>query len=482
MTFCRMGAQRDGPAREPPRAREHEEIAHDLRGAVRLAVDRLYLLAQCLRERARDPQQLEVAEHALERVVELVGDAGDELAERHQLLRLRQALAQLLALGFELGLRRQVARHEHGAQPLPFLIEQVRQRHHERALQDRVDDFPARRGLGLGPDVRRLVRGEPRRRARGRRSRRRAARAGPPCDFPTRLANASLTWTMRPWRSATTTRCQIESKVFSSSRRDRMTSSSSCSVSMALDSWRPSSSARSSRSSSPPVSTRTPSKTIVPSARRHPRSGTVTVEVASSAGDVTSARECRSAAAAGANASCALTVTPRTTCPGSDDPGARDGAPADRESRPTCGPRRTAAWRPGRRSRAPPSGSSWPRCRPRSRRSASRRSRCSSSRRRRRFSSSAVRNASRRGRGVGRGRRRSRAAADSRRRAGRCARPRATSGSSRAAGVPRRAARSGISRPTSATNTGAAPENACETSAASSGPGIHGSVRNSSSP
>ena len=45
--------------------------------------------------------------------------------------------------------------------------------------------------------------------------------------------------------------------------------------SMALESWRPSSSARSSRSSSPPVSTRTPSKTIVPSARREPRSGTV---------------------------------------------------------------------------------------------------------------------------------------------------------------------------------------------------------------
>ena len=95
-----------------------------------------------------------------------------------------------------------------------------------------------------------------------------------------------------------------------------MTSSSSCSVSMALDSWRPSSSARSSRSSSPPVSTRTPSKTIVPRARRHPRSGTVTVDVASSAGEVTSARECRRAAAAGANASCALTVTPRTTWPG----------------------------------------------------------------------------------------------------------------------------------------------------------------------
>ena len=53
--------------------------------------------------------------------------------------------------------------------------------------------------------------------------------------------------------------------------------------SMALESWRPSSSARSSRSSSPPVSTRTPSKTIVPRARRQPRSGTVTIDVATSA-------------------------------------------------------------------------------------------------------------------------------------------------------------------------------------------------------
>ena len=78
-------------------------------------------------------------------------------------------------------------------------------------------------------------------------------------------------------RSETTTRWAIESKAFSSSRRDRRTSSSSCMFSIALDKMPPSSSARSSRSSSPPVSTRTPSKTIVPSARRQPRSGTVTV-------------------------------------------------------------------------------------------------------------------------------------------------------------------------------------------------------------
>ena len=66
--------------------------------------------------------------------------------------------------------------------------------------------------------------------------------------------------------------------------------------SMALDSWRPSSSARSSRSSSPPVSTRTPSKTIVPSARRQPRSGTVTVAV-----DVVVGRRARFRRACGAS-------------------------------------------------------------------------------------------------------------------------------------------------------------------------------------
>ena len=55
-------------------------------------------------------------EHALQRVVHLVRDAGDELAERGQLLRLRQALAQRVALGLELRLPRDVARHEHAAE------------------------------------------------------------------------------------------------------------------------------------------------------------------------------------------------------------------------------------------------------------------------------------------------------------------------------------------------------------------------------
>ena len=52
-------------------------------------------------------------EHALQRVVHLVRDPGDELAERRELFRLRQPLAQRGALGLEPRLPRDVARDEH---------------------------------------------------------------------------------------------------------------------------------------------------------------------------------------------------------------------------------------------------------------------------------------------------------------------------------------------------------------------------------
>ena len=80
-------------------------------------------------------QQLEVAEHALQRIVHLVRDAGDELAERRQLLRLRQPLAQLLALGLELGLRRDVARHEHAPDRLRILVDERRRGQQEGAAE-----------------------------------------------------------------------------------------------------------------------------------------------------------------------------------------------------------------------------------------------------------------------------------------------------------------------------------------------------------
>ena len=64
-------------------------------------------------------EQLEVPHHALQRVVHLVRDPGDELAERRQLFRLREALAQRGALGLEPRLPRDVARDEHAPQRVP---------------------------------------------------------------------------------------------------------------------------------------------------------------------------------------------------------------------------------------------------------------------------------------------------------------------------------------------------------------------------
>ena len=92
--------------RHPLRAGEHEQVADDLRGAVAVLVDP----PQLARGAGVPPptvvdQQLEMPEDALERVVHLVRDAGDELSERRELLGLRQALAQRLALGLEPRLR-----------------------------------------------------------------------------------------------------------------------------------------------------------------------------------------------------------------------------------------------------------------------------------------------------------------------------------------------------------------------------------------
>ena len=68
-------------------------------------VDLLQRRAHRLRRLGGLDQQLEMTEHPLQRVVHLVRDAGDELSERRELLRLRQAPAQRLALGLEPRLR-----------------------------------------------------------------------------------------------------------------------------------------------------------------------------------------------------------------------------------------------------------------------------------------------------------------------------------------------------------------------------------------
>ena len=233
--FLQHGVEADRAARQPPRAGEDEQVADDFRGAIGFAVDRLHLAAQLLGKRAGHAQQLQVPEDALQRVVQLVRDAGDELAERRQLFRLRQPLPQLLALGFELGLRRQIARDDDAADALAFGIEQVGHRHHERPVQHRDRRTRAWPARVVGPAS-----------ARCASSASHAASSGPmnsasgrssSCSRvrPTRVAKALLTCTIRPRRSKTATRCAIESNVFSSSRCDRITSSSSGRFSTAFD-------------------------------------------------------------------------------------------------------------------------------------------------------------------------------------------------------------------------------------------------------
>ncbi len=110
--------QADGPAGDPPGAGEHEQIAHDLGGAIGFPINGLDLPAELLGKRFRGTQQLEVAEDSLQRIVQLVRDAGHELAEGGELFRLGELLPQRLALGFQLRLRRPVASHEHGPDAL----------------------------------------------------------------------------------------------------------------------------------------------------------------------------------------------------------------------------------------------------------------------------------------------------------------------------------------------------------------------------
>ena len=87
----------------------------------------------------------------MQRVVQLVRDPGDKLTQGRQLLGLRQPLAQLLPLGLEPRLRRQVPRHHDAANAFPLLVEQVGDRHHERTIQDRIDEFTHRRRLAIAP-------------------------------------------------------------------------------------------------------------------------------------------------------------------------------------------------------------------------------------------------------------------------------------------------------------------------------------------
>src|SRR5688572_19692681 len=90
-----------------------------------------------------------MAEHSLQRIVQLVRDARHELSERREFLRLHEPVAQLGALRFELRLRRDVARDQYDADRLAFFPREQRERDDEGAAEFGIDDLSrdSRRGL-----------------------------------------------------------------------------------------------------------------------------------------------------------------------------------------------------------------------------------------------------------------------------------------------------------------------------------------------
>ena len=92
--------QVDHRARGVALARERQQVADDLRGALRLAQDGLEAALRLLVDRSlREP--LGPGQDRRERVVQLVRDAGDRLAERGELFRLQQLVIQIARLILE---------------------------------------------------------------------------------------------------------------------------------------------------------------------------------------------------------------------------------------------------------------------------------------------------------------------------------------------------------------------------------------------
>ena len=89
-------------ARRLPLAREGQQVADDARGALGLAEDRLEAAADRRFERARSRQPLGPAQDRGERVVQLVRDAGNRLAERRHLLGLQQLVIDVARLVVQL--------------------------------------------------------------------------------------------------------------------------------------------------------------------------------------------------------------------------------------------------------------------------------------------------------------------------------------------------------------------------------------------
>ena len=87
-------------ARRVALAREGQQVADDLRGALGLAEDRLEAAPGLVVDRALR-QPLGPREDRRERIVQLVGDAGDRLPERRELFRLQQLVVQIARLILE---------------------------------------------------------------------------------------------------------------------------------------------------------------------------------------------------------------------------------------------------------------------------------------------------------------------------------------------------------------------------------------------
>ena len=122
-------------------AGKRQQVLDDFRGTVGLAIDSPKLSAEPRRRsrpRVANEQQFEVAEHALQRIVDLVGDPGDELSERGELFGLGELGAQRFPFGFEAGLPRDVARHEDRPDGLAILIDERRHRHDELTAERRM--------------------------------------------------------------------------------------------------------------------------------------------------------------------------------------------------------------------------------------------------------------------------------------------------------------------------------------------------------
>ena len=106
----------DHRARRVPLAGERQQVAHDLRGALRLAEDdveaSLGRLVHGLRCEALGPCQ-----DGRERIVQLVSDAGNRLPQRGQLLRLQQLVIQIARLVLEPFALADVAHQRLDAQP-----------------------------------------------------------------------------------------------------------------------------------------------------------------------------------------------------------------------------------------------------------------------------------------------------------------------------------------------------------------------------